>query len=135
MKDSSSAWSVADPAMLPYIWLGLRHASLALLNDTAQTEGKEPTPEQLQSTEDAYSGCKVSALLAVLDAVLDHDDIITGGCSDEEVTEAAAAAISQASCCPPMVSSSRTCPTAPGPCPRSPPSVGAECCIRWRESS
>ena len=85
---------VDPPTMLPYMWMGLRHAGLALLNNTAQTEGKEPTPEQLRSMVDAYSSCKVSALFAVFDARSDNDDIIAVGCNDDEVTEAAAAAIS-----------------------------------------
>jgi len=74
---------------------------LCIAEQHAQTEGKVPTPEQLQSMEDAYSSCRVSALVAVFDAVPDNDDIITGGCSDEEVTEAAAAAtsIDQGSLC------------------------------------
>jgi len=68
MEDSIfQPWSEASQTVLPYMWMGLRHAGLALLNDTAQAEGKEPMPEQLRSMEDAYSNCKVSALFAVLE--------------------------------------------------------------------
>ena len=87
VKDSIfQPWSEAYPTMLPYMWMGLRHAGVALLNDTAQTEGKEPTPEQLRSMEDAYSNCKVSALFAFFDAVHDNDDVMAVGRSDDEVT-------------------------------------------------
>jgi len=81
-------WVEAFPSMLPYIWMGIRHAGMAMLTRPDGDDSK-PTCEQQRAMEDCYASCKSSALFASFDAVSKRSSVVAS--VDDAVVDAAMA--------------------------------------------
>jgi len=79
-------WAAAFPGMLPYVWMGIRHAGMAMLT-RPDGDSSKPTCEQQRAMEDCYSSCKSSALFSSFNAIAERSSVIAS--EEDSVIDAA----------------------------------------------